>query len=259
MSRAAKLQRDQRALRNDRRGALAQFAFPTNVRVRVSLPLDSYAYVCEEVRLSMPRTKRRRRAAWGTLSRDQVIDAAERRVRAGDYESLSMRSLAADLGVSPMSLYGHVRDKDDLLDQVVDRLLASQWEPSRDRGNWLDWIRELAERLRDLLIAEPAALHVFLTHPVVSPTAIVRMETTLEVLRSAGFSAEGAEHVYAALHTYTVGFAALEASRAQHAPTEGMTDSNRTRLARFTTAAQFRRGLNYLLEGINHARTDGRR
>ena len=203
----------------------------------------------------MPTPKHRQRAAWGTLTRDQVVDAAERRVRAGEYETLSMRSLAADLGVSPMSLYGHVRDKDDLLDQVVDRLLASRWEPNRDRADWLEWIREVAERLRDLLIAEPVALHVFLTHPVVSPIAIARMETTLEVLRSAGFSSEDAEHAYAALHTYTVGFAALEASRAQHAPAGGASDPNRTRLARFTTAAQFRRGLNYLLEGIDRAGT----
>lgn len=202
----------------------------------------------------MPRTKHRHRAAWGTLTRDQVVDAAERRLRAGEHEALSMRALAADLGVSPMSLYGHVRDKEDLLDEVVDRLLASRWEPKRERTDWLEWIREVAERLRDLLISEPVALHVFLNHPVVSHSAMTRMDTTLEVLRSAGFSPEDAERAYAALHTYTVGFAALEASRAQHATERGVDDPHRTRLASFTTAAQFRCGLDYLLEGIDRGR-----
>ena len=51
----------------------------------------------------------------------------------GGYEQMSIRSLADELGVAPMSLYRHVRDKDDLLDEVVDRLLAKAWRPSADR------------------------------------------------------------------------------------------------------------------------------
>ena len=203
----------------------------------------------------MPTTKRRRRAPRGTLSREQVIDAAERRVRAGEHEMLSMRSLASDLGVAPMSLYGHVRDKDDLLDEVVDRLLASTWEPQVAREDWLAWIRESAERLRDLLIAEPVALQTFLSHPVASPSAIARMEATLDVLGSAGFSPDAAERAYAAVHTYTVGFAALEASRAKHSGSDEVDDPVRMRLARFTTAAQFAEGLTYLLVGLEHRRT----
>lgn len=200
----------------------------------------------------MPSTRRRVRR--GSLDRAHIIDAAERLVRSGDYEELSMRALASELGVAPMSLYGHIRDKDDLLEEVVDRLLATRWKPRASRSNWREWVREAAERLRNLLIAEPAALHVYLSHPVVSPNAIARMEAMLEVLQSAGLSAEEAERAYAAVHTYTVGFAALEASRAKDKDAKRVQDPLHDRLAHFTTEAQFREGLSYLLAGVDAKR-----
>ncbi len=162
-----------------------------------------------------------------------------------------MRALAAELGVAPMSLYGHVRDKDDLLDEVVDRLLESRWKPRVSKVDWRVWIIQAADRLRELLISEPVALHVYLSHPVVSPSAIRRMEMMLEVLATAGLSGADAEHAYAAIHTYTVGFAALEASRAKGAQdSDRSEDPLRSRLSRFTTGTQFRRGLSFLLAGV---------
>ncbi len=113
-----------------------------------------------------------------------------------------------------MSLYRHIRDKDDLLDEVVERLLVGAWEPSSPTEDWRAWVTEAADKLRALLVAEPAALYVYLRHPVVSPVAIQRMKAIMGVLRQAGLDEPAARRAYAALHTYTVGFAALEASRA---------------------------------------------
>ena len=83
-----------------------------------------------------------------------------------------MRSLAADLGVAPMSLYNHARDKDDLLGDVIDGMLAKVWKPRVRTFDWQTWIAEAAEKLRHFLVTQPAALHVYLRHPVVSPAAI---------------------------------------------------------------------------------------
>jgi hypothetical protein len=80
----------------------------------------------------------------------------------------SIRSLAASLGVAPMSLYRHIRDKDDLLDEVVDRLLTDLWRPATAEDDWRAWTIEAATRLRDFLVGQPAALHVYFAHPVVS-------------------------------------------------------------------------------------------
>ncbi len=163
---------------------------------------------------SRPDSEAAGRAPWGSISREDIVAAATGIVTAGGHEEMSIRSLAASLGVAPMSLYRHIRDKDDLLGEVTDRLLAGSWRPAAAEEDWQAWITEAASRLRDFLVSQPAALHVYLSHPVVSPAAIDRMNAMMSVLHRAGLSEEAARSAYGALHTYTIGFAALEASRA---------------------------------------------
>ena len=191
-----------------------------------------------------------RRAPWGTISREDIVRAAVEIVSAGGYEEMTIRSLAAELGVAPMSLYRHIRDKDDLLDEVVDRLLAPAWRPSAAEDDWQSWLIEAAARLRHFLVSQPAALHVYLSHPVVSPAAVERMNTMLGVLRRAGADEATARRAYGALHTYTIGFAALEASRAGWAPGSGEASALVQQLAAYTSTGQFMDGLRYLLDGI---------
>jgi TetR/AcrR family transcriptional regulator, tetracycline repressor protein len=199
-----------------------------------------------------------RRAAWGSISRERIVDAALKSVRSsGGFEQTTIRSLAADLGVAPMSLYRHVRDKDDLLDDVVDHLLRRAWRPSRHTRDWRAWVAEAADRLRRLLVNQPAALYVYLRHPVVSPAAVERMRAVMDRLRQAGFDEDSAERAYGALQTYTIGFAALEASRAGWSPPDDRPDSLSHRLAAYTTPEQFAVGLRYLLDGIAARRTSG--
>jgi TetR/AcrR family tetracycline transcriptional repressor len=190
------------------------------------------------------------RAPWGSISREDIVDAAVRIVAAGGYQQMSIRSLAADLGVAPMSLYRHIRDKDDLLDEVVDRLLARVWRPAAGEDDWQAWVIEAAASLRRFLVTQPAALHVYLRHPVVSPAAIARMDAMMSVLRRTGLDDTTARSAYAALHTYTIGYAALEASRSRWAPGDGDGGSLTHQLPALTSAGQFTEGLRYLLEGI---------
>ena len=166
---------------------------------------------------------------------------------------MTIRGLAAEMGVAPMSLYRHVRDKDDLLDEVVERLLSEIWRPEADPSDWKAWIAEASEKLRQFLVDEPAALHVYLSHPVASPSALERMDAMMEVLGQALGDAEAAYRAYGAIQTYTIGFAALEASRSKWVPDEG--DETAMKLAAFTTGAQFAHGLEYLLAGLERQAT----
>ncbi len=191
------------------------------------------------------------RAPWGTISREEIVRAAVKIVAAGGYQEMTIRGLAAGLGVAPMSLYRHIRDKDDLLGEVVDRLLAPAWRPSAAEDDWQAWLTEAAAKLRHFLVSQPAALHVYLSHPVVSPAAVDRMTAMMDVLRRAGAGEETARRAYGALHTYTIGFAALEASRARWAPGNGDVSSLAQQLAAYTTTDQFMDGLRYLLDGIS--------
>ncbi|MGA7834727.1 MAG: TetR/AcrR family transcriptional regulator C-terminal domain-containing protein [Acidimicrobiales bacterium] len=191
----------------------------------------------------------RRRARWGSLTRDQIVDAAISAVEEGHYEDMTIRSLASSLGVAPMSLYRHIRDKDDLLDEITDRLLSTTWRPKKGSEDWREWIVANSKRFRHLLVTQPAVLHVYLSHPVASPAALERMRFVLGVLRDAGFSDAGARRTYAALHTYTIGFSALEASRSKWDSASEKTDAVMRELATFTTARQFVAGLEMLLAG----------
>lgn len=171
-------------------------------------------------------------------------------VERGESERMTIRSLASELEVAPMALYRHVKDKDDLLEEVLDRLLKTVWEPKVRRELWQAWVAEAADRLRALLVTQPVALQVYLHHPVTCPAALTRMEAMLAVLHVAGLDDQAAESAYAAIQNYTVGFAALEASRDRWRSPEDRTDPLAQRLADYTTPRQFAVGLQYLLDAI---------
>lgn len=56
---------------------------------------------------------------------DRIVDAARELVRSGGAESLSMRKLAAELGVAPTAIYWHVGDREELLNAVLDAEIAA--------------------------------------------------------------------------------------------------------------------------------------
>jgi AcrR family transcriptional regulator len=189
------------------------------------------------------------RAPRGTISRAQIVEAALRSLRTTGFDQMTIRNLAAELDVAPMSLYRYIRDKDDLMDEVVEALLIQSQPLPPASGTWQSRLTAAAEGLRALLVDEPGALYVYLRHPVISPTAIRRMEAMLKILREAGYDAASSKTAYAAIQTYTVGFAALETSRAGWTAPEG-TSRAAGELAAMTSLRQFASGLRYLLSGI---------
>lgn len=190
----------------------------------------------------------RQKAKWGTISREQIVGAAMAEVEAGRLGDLTVRSLAARLGVAPMTLYRHVRDKDDLLDDVVDRMLARIWVPAADPANAWEWIFEAADRLRAFLVSEPTALQAVLARPMTTPAAWARLHAMLDVLQQAGLTDAEARSLFATVHTYTLGFAALEAARARWAAGHpDVPDAETAWLATLHGPDQFAAGLRALL------------
>jgi AcrR family transcriptional regulator len=195
------------------------------------------------------------RAPWGGLTRDAVVEKACELVLADGETELSIRALAAQLHVSPMALYRHVQSKEDLLDEVVNRLFAQSWRPRVPKADWRRWIIDAADRLHRFLVDRPAALQVYLQRPVVSSTAMERMRACLQVLRD-GLGDDALAHsAYAAIQTYTIGFAALEAARATtgggSAGAVGPSGDDTAReVAAFASPKQFRAGLDHLLDGV---------
>ncbi len=197
----------------------------------------------------------------------------------GSLSTLSMRSLAQELNVSPMALYAHVADKDEILDEILDHALARDARPAPAGGDWREWMIAFAEQLHVVLTDRPELLDRYCRRPVGVTSALERMEAALAVLCDAGFDDETAVDVFATVQTVTLGFTALEVARRSTAAAERVprasTDLDpssprywtaffaalpperfphlvraRPDLAEFTSADRFRRALSSLLGGV---------
>src|SRR6266480_4817426 len=100
--------------------------------------------------MSMATTRRK------PLSRERILDTALALVDEEGIEALSMRKLGQALGYEAMSLYNHVANKDDLLDGIVDRVLA-ETELPRAPGDWHAAVRASAISVHDALRRHPWA------------------------------------------------------------------------------------------------------
>ena len=111
-------------------------------------------------------------------------------------EALTIRKLAADLGVTPMALYWHFHSKEELLEGVADRIW-SEIDISADlSAPWLDQLLGMYTSLLRVLRAHPAALQLFLrSEKLKSEASFNAIEAALEVLRRAGFSPQDASGV----------------------------------------------------------------
>ncbi|MDP3194748.1 TetR/AcrR family transcriptional regulator [Tabrizicola sp.] len=145
------------------------------------------------------------------LTRDLITQAALTLADARGVDSLSMRALAKELGVEAMSLYNHIRNKDDLLGSVVDAVVGRIALPSAG-SNWQDELRARAHSMRTVFLAHPWAPPLIVGRINVGPNALALMDATLGCLRAAGFSYVQADHAMIALDSLIYGFHLLERS-----------------------------------------------
>jgi len=122
------------------------------------------------------------------LSRVAVVERALGLSDADGLEAVTIRRLAAELGVSPMALYWHFRTKDELLAALADRMWAEidiQVDPD---APWFAQLRGLLESLVQVLRLHPSASTLLLANEKMnSEAALAATEVTLSVLRRAGF------------------------------------------------------------------------
>jgi TetR/AcrR family transcriptional regulator, tetracycline repressor protein len=147
------------------------------------------------------------------LAADEIVAAAVDIFLEQGLDAVSMRSVAARLGVSPAPLYSRIGNKDSLVDAIADHLLADLAPPHADGEPWSDyavrWAKELRHRLRAahdsrLILVAGRDAYVEASRPLVA------------IMRASSFAADAAVQACRLVMWATVGFVAIE--NAAHAP-----------------------------------------
>ena len=145
------------------------------------------------------------------LSRERILQTALRLADEGGLDALSMRKLGQALGFEAMSLYNHVANKDEVVNGILDLVLA-EGEPPAASGEWDAAIRASAISIHAALRRHPWAPPVVMAPGRIRPARLRYMDSLLGRLREAGFSAETTYHAYHVLDGHIFGFSLWEAS-----------------------------------------------
>ncbi|HEX6658600.1 MAG TPA: TetR/AcrR family transcriptional regulator [Ilumatobacter sp.] len=140
-----------------------------------------------------------------TLTRQRVLEAAVELADRHGIESVSMRRLGQELGVEAMSLYTHVRSKDDLLDGMVE-VVMSQIPAVDSRDGWKAALRQAILGARGVLLSHPWTTDVIETRVAPGPAMLRQFDTVMGILRGGGFSLDLTHHAIHMLGSRLLGF-----------------------------------------------------
>ena len=143
-----------------------------------------------------------------TLTRETVIDAAAAIVAERGYGGLNMRAIAERCDVATMTLYRHVRTKEDVLGALANRLLERlELPPSGGGKDWREDIATVLGSMHALLVSHPELAEIVARQHINGEAAYSAAEPVLDALRRAGIEGDAAASAFAALVAFTVGFA----------------------------------------------------
>lgn len=145
------------------------------------------------------------------LNRERVLQAALTLADEGGIGSLTMQAIGQMLDVEAMSLYRHVRNKDDILDGIID-LVFEEIELPADRSSWQPVLRARSISARAALKRHPWSIAIMESRLAPGPANLRSYDDTLAVLLASGFSVAMATHAYNLLDSYVYGFALQEAN-----------------------------------------------
>jgi len=136
-----------------------------------------------------------------------VVTAAIALADRDGIEAISMRRLAQELGIEAMSLYTHVRNKEDLLDGMVDAVIG-MIPVGADAGEagWGTSLRRMALGARGVMLLHPWAPRTVETRAAPGPAGIAYVDGVLGILRRGGFSVAQAHHALHILGSRLLGF-----------------------------------------------------
>ena len=212
------------------------------------------------------------------LTRQRVVAEALAVIAQDGVQAMSMRALAARLGVVPGAVYHHVGNKQQLQDLVLDGVLAEVDFHTDPSLAWTEQLKILATRLRQVLEAHPGVAGILKTRDPLGPHSLALAEAFLSPLQTAGFADREAGLAFFLLVDYTIGFA-VSSPRTSVNEQRVRDTAIRTQLHEFFRSLppdrfpalvalgqhvwldnrdeRFTAGLDVLVAGLEHTRSDG--
>ncbi|WP_165986287.1 TetR/AcrR family transcriptional regulator [Streptomyces sp. YIM 98790] len=156
------------------------------------------------------------------LSLERIVTAAVELADREGLEALSMRRVAAELGVGTMSLYRYLPGKGELLDLMLDHVVGPPEEPAEEPGEehagagggaagdgprWRRDVAALARGVWRLYHAHPWLIHVNQARPVLGPNSLAGFDRALASLNGLGLSAKEKVKIIMAVEHYVTGTA----------------------------------------------------
>jgi AcrR family transcriptional regulator len=198
-----------------------------------------------------------------SLTPDRIAGAALAVIDRSGVAALSMRTVAAELGMGTMSLYRYVADREQLEGLVVELVLSDVDLALPDDASWAEQVTLVVDRIRGAVSGHPAVVPLFLTHRATSVSVMRCGQVLLRALTGAGFSGPDRVIAFRTLLAYLVGALTTEHLGPLSGPdTEVMAQLPRADfpyLAETATVArgitaddEFHGGLAIILNGLRH-------
>jgi len=172
----------------------------------------------------------------GSLSRGEILEAGLLIARRDELTRLTMKKLAEELGVTPMAIYRHFRDKAEVVDGVLDLFVreaaVTDHEASENREDWQRWMLFTFRKMFSALVETPGVMPFLSTASRFGPAAMEALDAILGVLRLAGKSERQAADAFAVMCAYTIGSAGLASAwRAAEGPQDSEEGLRQMRLS----------------------------
>ncbi|WP_439679100.1 TetR/AcrR family transcriptional regulator C-terminal domain-containing protein [Embleya sp. MST-111070] len=156
-------------------------------------------------------------------TRAEVTAAAVAIADADGLAAVTMRGVAARVGVGVMSLYSYVPNKETLLELMIDRVAGDQPTPPAPTGAWTADLRAMAHAQRDLMLRHPWLPAALQEQQTLGPNTLAFTEHALAVLEPAGFDGQGALEVFSLVTGFVASHVGYEVARDRAAVRAGRT------------------------------------
>lgn len=145
----------------------------------------------------------------GALSKARIIETAVKLADESGVDALTIRQLASELKVKPMTIYYYVANKEAIIDGMVDQVFSEIELPSSN-VNWKTAMHKRCSSARTVLAQHSWAISLIESRRSPGPASLRHHDEVLGCLRRAGFSVKMTAHAYALIDAFVYGFAIQE-------------------------------------------------